>query len=183
MLIPTFARLFGALRERAFYGIARIAGSRFWPFQLAVHVGASPQNPNDIEFQNTITIGSAGYNEVTAYYHRTGGPYLELDVGVPSPVIRVLKGTQAGTTIPNPNTNDLAILERLHDSAHGTVVFVAAGLGINGSRGAAEYLFNNWRSLQRTYGDEDFAWCLSFPFAAVAPNGWRNPTVLQRFPR
>jgi len=55
-------------------------------------------------------------------------------------------------------------------------------LGVNGTRGAAEYLVANWRRLSTSYDDRAFAWCLSFPPAGQDPNGWRHATVLQRFP-
>ena len=178
--IQSFARTFGEIQTKPLYSVLRLLTRQHWSLNVEPRVAPSPLQSRDIDFANILTLGTPGYNEVTKYYQQRGAPWLRWDLA--NQQIQVCRGPQSGQNIPNPYNQDLAILEKLIDDTHQTTVFVAAGLDVNGTRGAAEYLVANWRRLSTSYDDRAFAWCLSFPPAGQDPNGWRHATVLQRFP-
>jgi hypothetical protein len=142
---------------------------------------ASPQREQDIEFDNLILIGSQAYNVVTGYYITRGTPYLTLEFDTTDPGVVIRRGRNTGERIPF-GQDDLAVLLRIRDAEHGTTVFIGAGMGVNGTRGAIEYLMNNWEELRRVYGDQEFGLCLRFPSIIQDQKGFRRPDVLRQFP-
>jgi hypothetical protein len=147
--------------------------------------GASPLRDQDIEFVNLILIGSQGYNVVTEYYLTRGNPYLTLDLSPSNPAVVIRRGRNTGERIPPKNdvaVYDIAILVKIRDAEHDTTVFIGAGMGVNGTRGAIEYLMNRWEELHKTYGDQEFGLCLRFPPVTEDPQGFRKPVVLRRLP-
>jgi len=140
---------------------------------------ASPARRQEIPFDNMIVLGSRGYNEVTGHYLETANAYLALDLE--SGTVEVKRGARAGERIVSEG--DLAILLKIRDTDHGTVVFIGAGLGVNGTRGAVEYLMEHWAELQRDYDDAEFGLCLRFPPIGDDAEGFRKPAVLCRLPK
>ena len=45
---------------------------------------------------------------------------------------------------------------------NGTVVIIAAGLGVLGTMGAVQYFIDHWHELYKTYGKREFALVLQF---------------------
>jgi hypothetical protein len=82
---------------------------------------------------------------------------------------------RSGTAVTHDG--DIGMLQRLRRE-DGFPVYVAAGLGINGTRGALQYLFANWRDLAKEYGNHDFAVALGFPGFRQDPFGSQRPTKL-----
>jgi hypothetical protein len=179
-VIGPFVRLLTELQAKPLYALFRWIARKHWSLQVRPLVYSAPLVPTDIEFANLITLGTPGYNEVTGYYHQHGAPTLKWAQN--NTQIEICRGPQSGQLIPNPDQQDLAILEKLRDDSKGTTVFIAAGLGVNGTRGAAEYLLRNWRKLRNTCGSRPFAWCLGFPPILQDPDGWQKPTAVWRFP-
>ena len=100
-------------------------------------------------------------------------------------IMRVIKGPREGDVFERrPNhIDDLSIVEKLHDEAHETTIFIAAGLGVVGTLGAVYYLVKNWSKLLDDFGAEPFAMCLRFQDVADDPNAYKRPVILSRFCR
>lgn len=141
---------------------------------------ASPSKEQDIKSDNLALVGSQAYNEGTKYYLSRGNPYLTLVFDNQGPAVIVARGKSKGEKITTDT--DLAILLRIKDDEHGTNVFVGAGLGVNGTRAAIEYLANNWEALEKNYGAQEFGLCIKCPWVQEDAEGFRKPDILRRLP-
>jgi hypothetical protein len=156
---------------------------RFWNLHnVRPILTLSPLNEQDIEFDNLISLGSSGYNVVTDYYERHHKMKIHFDVSDMQSPFKIRDGKRKGEAIPLTQGLDMSILEKIRDVNHGTVVFISAGWDINGTRGALQFLVNNWEPLERVFGDEEFAICLHFPHRSVDPDGYRKPQVILSIP-
>lgn len=155
-----------------------------WAFrEILPEFSPSPPNRNEVEPTNMLTVGSQYYNAAGDLYAETGDPFLKMEQVGTTMVIRVRKGPRKDDVFQQrPNCNDdLAIVEKLLDEAHGTTVFIAAGLGVVGTRGAVQYLVDNWSQLREDFGAAPFAICLRFQDVATDPNAYKKPIELSRF--
>lgn len=155
-----------------------------WTYRQILPVfSPSPRNRSEVEPTNMLTVGSQYYNTAGDLYAETGDPFLKMEQVGPRMVIRVKKGPRSGDVFEQrPNSSDdLAIVERLFDDAHKTTVFIAAGLGVVGTRGAVRYLVDNWARLHKDFGTEPFAICLRFRDVASDPHAYKKPIELSRF--
>lgn len=57
----------------------------------------------------------------------------------------------------------LAIVEKVHDPATQSTVFIAAGLGVVGTMGAVHFLAEHWNELWQQFGTRPFAICFEVP--------------------
>lgn len=149
-----------------------------WTFrQIMPEFSFSPPSTNRVEPTNMITIGSRYYNSAGDLYAETGDPFLKMEQVGQGMVIRVRKGQRRGTEFTQRpgHRDDLAIVEKLHDGAHKTSVFIAAGLGEVGTLGAVHYLVNNWKQLHKDFGSEPFAICLRFENIGDDPFAFEKP--------
>ena len=156
-----------------------------WTFQeILPEFSPSPPNRNEIEPTNMLTVGSRYYNAAGDLYAETGDPFLKMEQVSTAMVISVRKGPREGDVFQQrPNCNDdLAIVEKLFDEAHGTTVFIAAGLGVVGTLGAVQYLIDRWAQLHDEFDTEPFAVCLRFQDVATDPSAYKKPVELARFP-
>ena len=155
---------------------------RHWAFGIITPTFAASPLEQNWDFENFILVGSSGYNSVTDYYEQRGKTYLRIiDNGK---AIQISRGEYKGEEIRPPNLKDfdLAILEKTFDNDHDTTVFIAAGLGINGTRGAIEYLVENWELLLKKYKEKEFALCIRFPSILADPYGFSKPSVIRQLP-
>lgn len=123
-----------------------------------------------------LSLGSPGYNSVSDHYLNRFEPFLQF--ADDNSRIMIGRGSQKGTRISGDTRKDQALLVRVEDEERDNTVFVAAGLGINGTRGALYYLVRNWRELP----SHEFGICLEFPAEADDPAGHMKPAVLRRLP-
>jgi hypothetical protein len=167
--------------SRLISGLAkRVPGRkvRNWlgPRRVEVLYELSPlASPPRVPKAVTICLGSAGYNSVTDLYMSTMQPLMWFSLDIPKQLY------QSGGT-PIDHDGDLALLHRFRVE-EGHVVYIAAGVGINGTRGALRFLFSNWRELDRKYSHREFAIALAFPSVYDDPFGFRRPTQLAELSR
>ena len=155
-----------------------------WTFRLVLPTfSASPAETSQVQPENMLAVGSQYYNAAADLYAETENPFLKMEQVGAQMRIRVLKGPRSGDTFEaRPESgDDMAIVERLLDDAHNTTIFIAAGLGVVGTRGAVQYLVDNWARLHKDFGVEPFAVCLRFQDVAADPNAYRKPVELSRF--
>lgn len=153
------------------WGLLTVPQIRFAP---------SPLDDKHLQFENLILVGSRGYNVATEYYVTRGNPYFILDIESRLPTVSITRGRNKGENITAQA--DIAVLTKIIDQEHNTAVFIAAGLGVNGTLGAIEYLINHWSELQERYGDEEFGVCLKVPPIGEDPTGYRKQDVLRQLP-
>jgi len=118
----------------------------------------------------TICLGSPGYNYVTHTYLSTLNPLLAFGPGSNPGIV-----DEKGTLITY--AGDVGMLQRLGRD-DGFPVYIAAGLGVNGTRGALKHLFASWRQLEKRFGNADFALALGFPWFPQDPFGSHHPVEL-----
>jgi len=155
-----------------------------WTFrQILPEFAPSPRDRREVEPTNMLTVGSQYYNTARDLYANTGNPFLKMEQAGRRMAIRVRKGPRTGDVFESrpSRADDLAIVERLLDVAHKTTVFIAAGMGVVGTRGAVQYLIDNWAGLYKDFGTEPFAICLRFQDVASDPNAYKKPVELSRF--
>jgi hypothetical protein len=128
------------------------------------------QVPAPLPAAVTICLGSPGYNYATDVYLSTLSPLLTFSGG-PNPDIRDESGN------PVTHDGDVGMLQRLRRD-DGLPVYIAAGLGTNGTRGALQRLFTAWRDLEKRFGTGDFALALGFPWFRDDPFGSQRPVEL-----
>lgn len=136
-----------------------------------IEMEVSPSESTKIKFDNMFSIGGPGYNEVTKYYLRTAMPFFTFNDANTEVIIK--HGSEEGKRFVGPD--DFGILQKLYDSEHGTVVFIAAGVGVNGTRGALEYLVNKWQYLYKRYKTKSFGVCIRFPNEVQDKEGYKYP--------
>ncbi|MBN6037365.1 hypothetical protein [Amycolatopsis sp. 195334CR] len=113
---------------------------------------------------NLVVVGAAPRNSIRRMYLRENLVSLRISVEEPDTDERyaqVLSGADLGRRITSDSL-DLAIVEKVHDTARGTTVVFCLGRRGDTTWAATEYLARNWRSLQREFGDAPFALCLGF---------------------
>lgn len=144
---------------------------------------ASPQDRNQVEQGNILTVGSQYYNTAADLYTETCAPILKMEQVDRRMIIRVSQGPRRDDIFqPRPGqADDLAIVEKLYDSATSSTVFMAAGLGVVGTKGAVHFIVENWAKLQHDFGTRPFAICLRFQNIETDPNAFKKPIELSRF--
>ena len=141
------------------------------PHEAEVRYELSPlQVPVELPHAPTICLGSPGYNYASDFYLSNLNPFLVFGGGA-HPDVRHAGGD------PVSFAGDVGMLQRLH-TPEGLPVYLAAGLGTNGTRGALQHLITDWQNLERRFGDGEFALALGFPWFAQDPFGFRRPTEL-----
>jgi hypothetical protein len=118
-----------------------------WTFsQITPIVMASPKDKGQVESGNILTVGSQYYNSAGDLYTESCDPILKFEQVNERMVIKVKKGSREGDIFEQrpERFDDLAIVEKLLDSATNSTVFIAAGLGVVGTVGSVHYLINNW---------------------------------------
>lgn len=159
--------------------------------ELKILVEVSPLVTEKIEFTNMIVVGATPKNGVRRYYFGAGLPYLAIVGEQAEPLenvfdqvltsrVKVMKGQRKGEEMPGEY--NFAILERICDDEHGTVVFMCTGFRGDSSWAVTEYLARNWRELRKEYGNNDFAVCLGFPKSEEYMDTYVEPTVVASFP-
>lgn len=159
--------------------------------KLNITTTVSPLTTDGIVFTNMIVVGAIPRNSVTRYYVNTGAPYLVIageQMGTSDnastqaliPVVRVMKGHRKGEEITGEY--NLAIVEKIHDEEHKTVVFMCVGFRGDSSWAATEYLVRHWGELSKRFGDKAFALCLGFPKSEAYMEDYEEPIILASFP-
>lgn len=155
-----------------------------WVFQdVAPQFLASPQDVADVQSGNLLTVGSRYYNSAGDLFAQPGQLMLAMEQQQQQMVIRVTGGSEKGRVFQtrDNSSEDLAILERLYDPDTNSTVFVAAGLGVTGTRGAVEYFARRWKDLYARFGTDRFALCLRFENVASDPNAYRRAEELSSY--
>jgi hypothetical protein len=183
--------LFGSTPFR-FPELVRGLVDSFWiGKKLKILTTVCPLTLEDITFtQNMIIIGATPRNIVRRYYVKTGPPYLifskELkEIGddadqLATPWVQVIKGHRKSDRIEGDY--NLAIVEKLYDEEHKTVVFMCLGERADSSWTATEYLVRHWGKLSKKFGDKEFALCLGFPMSESYMDDYEEPRILASFP-
>jgi len=170
--IQTITNIFNLLSKDAANIYSKLVNILFFRgFDL--HLSTSPMDQKEIIFDNTLSIGGPGYNEVTKYYFIKKAPFFIFDQNNTAVVVN--RGNDKGKVISG--ADDFGILQKVFDKDHGINVFIAAGIGVNGTRGALEYLMNNWKMLDKKYRKSEFGICLRFPNINQNPFGYLYPQV------
>lgn len=144
----------------------------------------SPQERNQVEQGNILTVGSQYYNSAGDLYTETCNPILRMEQDDQGKmVVRVNRGPRAGGIFEQRagQPDDLALVEKLHDKATNSTVFIAAGLGVVGTMGAVHFVVENWAKLREDFGTKPFAVCLRFQDVRTDPNAFKKPIELSRF--
>jgi hypothetical protein len=152
--------------------------TRYWlsSRDIEVEYELSPlQIPVPLPAAVTLCLGSPGYNYATSFYLSNLNPLLTFGPD-PHPDIRESTGAAVA------HNGDIGMLQRLRTTG-GFPVYFAAGLGVNGTRGAVEYLFTEWRSLEERFGTADFALALGFRWFHEDPFGFHRPIELRALSR
>jgi len=152
--------------------------ARFWVFHdVEPIMQLSPVEEKALQFDNLILLGSGGYNLATQWYQDKYEP--KIAFGLP---MRINYGVDKGREI-SYRGSDMAVLERIIDQEHETVVFISQGWNINGTRGALLFLVQYWDKLYDAYGEDEFALCIQFPHHTIDPEGYRKPRVVASVPQ
>jgi hypothetical protein len=132
--------------------------------------GDDPKHFPDLS-GNLIVVGAAPRNSIRRLYLEENLVSLRIsderpDAGdhplPPETVnVEVLDGADLGHLVTSDSL-DLAVVEKVHDTARGTTVMFCLGHKGDTTWAAVEYLARNWRSLQREFDDGPFALCLGF---------------------
>lgn len=147
-------------------------------------IASSPLDRKQVEQGSSIlAVGSQYYNTAADLYTESGTPVLKMEQTDQSMVITVQQGPRKGDRFKQRvgQADDLAIVEKIHDAATDTTVFLAAGLGVTGTKGAVYFLIDNWAKLLDEFGTDPFALCLRFQDVDTDPNAFRKPLELSRF--
>jgi len=162
-------------------------GERYWIFRKPELVfQLSPLDPDEIQFDSIVSVGSSGYNSVTDYYQNEYNPTVILDhdaANARTQCIVINYGDRGGQFIPIAPGRDMGVLAKVYDCHHDAVVFIGAGFNVNGTLGAIRYLIDHWQDLAKGY-QNTVSWsiCLDFPHPNHDPQGYLRPTVVTRVP-
>ena len=113
---------------------------------------------------NTICLGNHIYNAATREYQESLSCFFKFresggELCVETPRAGGLIETFEGRRV----RRELAIVQRLKDhNAPNHMVFICAGTGQDATKGAVQYLLDNWEGYQRKYKDGEFGVCLAF---------------------
>ena len=120
---------------------------------------------------NLIVVGAAPRNSIRRMYLQENLISLRIsnehpDAGddqlpLEKRYVEVLNGADLGQRVTS-DFLDLAVVEKVQDTARGTTVVFCLGRRGDTTWAATEYLARNWRSLQREFDDGPFALCLGF---------------------
>lgn len=144
---------------------------------------ASPLIEAEIRPATTIAVGSIKFNTVTRYYLRTLAPFFDFHYDHGDDLcVRVSRGARVADAVHRDREYDIAVLQRLWDAEHRMFVFLAGGLGANGSRAAIEFLVNNWSALADRYGQDEFGICLRCPWYDQDSTGYERSQEIMRLP-
>lgn len=179
--------LFGSTPFR-FPDIVRGLVDSFWiGKKIDKKITVSPLNIEELVFTNMILVGAAVRNNARRYYVDTKGPYLltaddnsETQGNAFNAGIKINKGHRKNEVITG-NYN-FAIVEKIFDDEHKTIVFMCVGTRGDSSWAATEYLVRHWRELRKKYKDKEFALCLGFPKSENYMNVYEEPIILNSFP-
>jgi hypothetical protein len=166
--------------------VRRPLGERYPFFKpIQIDVNASPMRDIDIDFstRSIIALGGPGYNIVSDYCSRNN--LCQLAFTANGTQIAILQGKGRGETITPPSPQyDIAMLEKVVDSSRdNSTIVLAAGLGVTGTMGAANYLLKNWHKLEREHGKKQFALVLQFgPFDKLPLAEALRGTVVRSLP-
>lgn len=127
----------------------------------------------DPEFNsNLIVLGTGVYNSLSHYYlkeyfarHTDLYPwhfYHEKNQQGQRVIGIRRRDLEDSPVTGRTNRIEPAFIQRIYDVDRKITVFVCAGLGSSATFGSARYLSENWRYLQRTFGDEEFGIGLLF---------------------
>lgn len=154
----------------------------------AIRFEPSPKALNDSPVSSLISVGGPKFNAVTDYYLRTrGGFFFNQYKDESLQRWRIVincgnrKGEYIGADFPKTKV-DVGYIQRIVDSETRATVILLAGLGVNGTRAAAQYLAANWHGLYRRYGNKDFGVAIKCPDVNMDPEGYRQYTVLTNLP-
>jgi hypothetical protein len=182
----SISSLFGSTPFR-FPEIVRGLVDSFWVGRkLNTPVTVSPLTTDNLSFTNMIIVGSTYRNIVRKYYVNTGALYLVFTDELKEtsadfePAIQIIKGQRKNELITGDY--NLAIVEKMYDEEHGTVIFMCAGYRGDSSWATAEYLVRHWQELRKKYGDKAFALCLGFPNLRAYMEDYEEPVILASFP-
>ena len=155
-----------------------------WSFQkITPIISSSPQERNQVEQGNIITVGSQYYNSAADLLTETCNPILKMEPMGQGMVIRVTRGPREEDTFRQREgqVDDLAIVEKAWDRVNNRCVFFAAGLGVVGTTGAVHFIINNWQNLNKDFSSKPFALCLRFQNILTDPDSYKKPIELSRF--
>lgn len=148
----------------------------------------SPQTFTDTPISSVLCIGGPKFNAVTEYFLRTRGALFFTQFKDPdSKRWRIVVNTGSrkdeviGADLPKTEV-DVGYVQRLVDTESGAVVFLLAGLGVNGTRAAAHYLEANWLKLYARFGNRDFGVVFKCPDVRVDLDGYLKITELLTLP-
>jgi hypothetical protein len=172
-VLESIRNLFGSTPLR-YPELVRGLVDSFWlGEEVKLKFAVSPQEKqiDRIQFRNMIVVGGGTRNLVRKLYLQRNEAYLVTSyedemqgtLHSNSLYIRITRGTRRDTLIEEQGKYNLALIEKIYDKTHNTVVFMCNGLRADSSWAATEYLIRHWRELQRESGNQAFALCLGFP--------------------
>jgi hypothetical protein len=196
MILPELDRLFRSpFLDNLPHSARKWLGERFHSLgNTEVFFQPSPSSESEISAGTVILLGGRTVNVGTRYYQDTA--YSVVDFTIGKRELFIARGTRKGSVIQSTSkqvikmedderpTNDLAVMQRLHDAERKRTVIIAAGTGTNGTMAATLYLIRNWYELYRQFGKHDscnFAVVIECPNRRVAENGYETPTTLGEF--
>jgi hypothetical protein len=151
-----------------------------WTFNsISPFILNSPRDKARVKHGSIFTVGSQYYNSAAELYTETCNSILKMEPD--GQTIYVRRGIREGDTFNRKEERDLAIVEKIFDDSTKSTVFLAGGFGVIGSKGAANYIVDNWEKLYKEFGYEPFAICLEFQNAVNDPNAYKRPIELSRF--
>lgn len=155
-----------------------------WSFdKISLIFSASPYERSLVERGSIIAVGDPHYNSAADLYTETCNPFLKMVQTGPSTVVTVNRGVRRGDVFqPRQDyMDDLAIVEKLQDTATKSTVLIAGGSGAFGTVGAVRFIVDKWEKLRADFGSEPFAICLRFQDILSDPNAVDKPVELSRF--
>ncbi len=149
----------------------------------------SPLKVNEAPTHSLISVGGPKFNAVTNYYLETrNGRFFfnqYKDMELKRWRILIKNGNRQDEIIGKDFLKedvDIGYIQRIVDPETNATVILIAGLGVNGTRAAANYIASNWLKLYHRYGLNDFGIALKCPDFHKDPEGYRNVTVLTQLP-
>jgi hypothetical protein len=186
-VIPMVARAFSPTRLDL---LTTFVETRWVPKQPNLEFLPSPQDSDeeqDIMFAPTISVGGPRFNSITHYYLRTSNPYYRFTCRADQWHVEIARGREEGTILTeslDPTECDYGLILRLSDTEHNdNTVFIVAGIEVNGTRAAAEFLFHNWARLLEVHGTREFGICIKCPSFDADRAGYLRPEIVHELPR
>ena len=134
-----------------------------------------------------VCVGGPKFNTATAYFMKTENPFLchYKDDSAGRWRVAINRGQRKGEIIGGDlckDAVDIGYVQRVRNSQTRTVIIIAAGLGVNGTRAAVHYLVEHWKELLRHYGDSDFAVVFQCPDVSKDKDGYKSTIKLLELP-